>query len=94
MIAEGPRFPRVAAFYYEEVVVKGLQIMRNILQRANERGELREKALARHPQLVFAPLNMTVIWDALFGRLDPLDVDGLLKTHLHLLTAGTERAVP
>jgi AcrR family transcriptional regulator len=94
VIAEGPRFPRIAAFYYEEVVAKGLQIMRDILQRADQRGELREKALVRHPQLVFAPLIVTVVWDALFGRLDPLDVDGLLKTHLQLLTAGVERAAP
>jgi AcrR family transcriptional regulator len=91
VIAEGPRFPRIAAFYYEELVMKGLHIMQTILQRANQRGELPEPALTAHPQLVFAPLIMSVIWDGLFGRLHPLDVDGLLTTHLRLLTGNGER---
>jgi AcrR family transcriptional regulator len=91
VIAEGPRFPRIAAFYYEEVVKKGLQIMRAIMQRAALRGEVSERALATHPQLIVAPLILSVIWDGLFGAIDPLDVEGLLATHRRIITGNAER---
>ena len=58
------------------------------------RGEIATDAVARYPQLVAAPLLMAVIWDALFSKLKPLDVAGLLRAHRELLTGKPRRTSP
>jgi AcrR family transcriptional regulator len=91
VITEGPRFPAIAEFYHREVISKGLGIIRNLAQRALARGELKSAALTRFPQLAFAPLLLALIWEGLFSKIEPLDVDGLLAAHRELLFAA---AVP
>jgi hypothetical protein len=55
IIAEGPRFPKLAEFYYHEVIERILAALRALLTRAVERGELPNDALVRFPQLLMAP---------------------------------------
>ena len=85
IIAEGPRFPKLADFYYREVIARVLPAMRALLGRAVERGELADDALARFPQLLIAPALLAIIWNSLFERLAPLDVRDLMRAHLGLL---------
>lgn len=85
VIAEGPRFPAIAHFYYEEVVSRGLAMLARVLERGVQRGEIAPAAVARFPQLVMAPLLVSVIWDGLFQKLAPLDVPAMLATHLDTL---------
>jgi len=87
IIAEGPRFPRIAEFYYREIIGRILPVLAKVAQRAAERGELPNDAFARFPQLVAAPLLLTVIWDGLFARIKPLDVTEFLRAHRDMLTA-------
>ena len=86
IIAEGPRFPKVAEFYHREVVTRGIGLMRAVAERAARRGEFASDAAARYPQLIVAPLILAVVWDSLFARIDPLDVAGLLRAHREVLT--------
>lgn len=51
IVAEGPRFPAVADFYYREVVSRGIAAMRALIELGIARGEIREKDLARYPQI-------------------------------------------
>jgi hypothetical protein len=85
IMAEGPRFPKLAEFYYREVIGRVLPVMRGLLTRAVERGELNHDALARFPQLLVAPALMAVMWSGLFERFEPLDVRQLMQAHLDLL---------
>jgi AcrR family transcriptional regulator len=85
IIAEGPRFPKLAAFYYHEVIERVLTALRALLARAVERGELQSDALVRFPQLVVAPALVAVVWSGLFDRHAPLDVQSMMHTHLDLL---------
>ena len=85
IIAEGPRFPKLAEFYYREVIARVLPIIRSRLALAVERGELAHDALARFPQLLVAPALLAVLWSGLFGRFAPLDVRALMRAHLDLL---------
>jgi AcrR family transcriptional regulator len=87
IIAEGPRFPKLAEFYYREVIARVLPILRARLALAVERGELPNDALARFPQLLVAPGLMAIIWDGLFERFEHLDVRALMRAHLELLFA-------
>jgi AcrR family transcriptional regulator len=82
IIAEGARFPSVADFYYREVVARGMAGMRALIELAIARGEIRNEALARFPQIVVAPAIVAVIWQGLFGRHAPLDSNEMLRVHL------------
>jgi AcrR family transcriptional regulator len=87
IITEGHRFPRIAEMYHREVLSKGIAIMQGVVRRAHARGELASDDLARFPQLVAAPLILAVVWDGLFSKFQPLDVEGLLEAHKRLLVA-------
>ena len=85
IIAEGPRFPKIAEFYYHEVIERVQTAVRALMTRAVARGELRSDALARFPQLLIAPGLVAIIWSSLFGRFEPLDVRELMRAHIDLL---------
>ena len=74
VITEGPRFPKLAEFYYREVIAHVMAAIRGMLRRAVERGELANDALVRFPQLLAAPGMVAIIWNGLFDRFEPLDV--------------------
>jgi AcrR family transcriptional regulator len=85
IVAEGPRFPAVADFYYREVVSRGIAGMRALIELGIARGEIREKNLAQFPQIVVAPALIAVIWQSLFARHAPLDAQAMLRVHLDLI---------
>jgi AcrR family transcriptional regulator len=85
IISEGPRFPKLAEFYYREVIGRVLPVVRARFALAVERGELAHDALARFPQLLVAPALMAIVWRSLFERFQPLDVRELMRAHVDLL---------
>ena len=85
IVAEGPRFPAVADFYYREVVSRGLAGMRALIELGIARGEIHQKNLARYPQIMIAPAMIAVIWQSLFARHAPLDAQDMLRVHLDLI---------
>jgi AcrR family transcriptional regulator len=85
IIAEGARFPGVADFYYREVVSRGLAGMRALIELAIARGEIRQEALAKFPQIVVGPAIVAVIWQGLFGRHAPLDAAEMFRVHFDLI---------
>jgi AcrR family transcriptional regulator len=85
VMTEGPRFPQLAEFHYHHVVKRAIAAMRALLEAARGRGELRNDALVRFPQLVVAPAMMAIVWSGLFDRFAPLDVAALMGAHLDLI---------
>ncbi|WP_249143421.1 TetR/AcrR family transcriptional regulator [Bradyrhizobium liaoningense] len=85
IVAEGPRFPAVADFYYREVVSRGIAGMRALIELGIARGEIHQKNLARFPQILVAPAMIAVIWQSLFARHAPLDAQEMLRVHLDLI---------
>ena len=85
IVAEGPRFPAVADFYYREVVSRGLAGMRALIELGIARGEIKHKNLARFPQIMVAPALIAVIWQSLFSRHAPLDALEMFRVHLDLI---------
>lgn len=84
IVSEGPRFPRLAKFYYDEVVSKGIALIRVIAAR-EKAGSINAEALSRFPQLIFAPLLMSVIWRSLFSQFEPLDVSAMIAAYKDIL---------
>jgi AcrR family transcriptional regulator len=85
IVAEGPRFPDIADFYYREVVSKGLAGMRAAIALGIARGEIRNKDLAQFPQILIAPALIAVIWQSLFSKHAPLDAIEMFRVHLDLI---------
>ena len=85
IVAEGPRFPSIADFYYREVVSKGLAGMRAMIELGIARGEIKNANLAKYPQIMVAPALIAVIWQSLFARHAPLDAIEMFRTHLDLV---------
>ncbi|MBU6464229.1 MAG: TetR/AcrR family transcriptional regulator [Bradyrhizobium sp.] len=85
IVAEGPRFPAIADFYYREVVSRGLAKLRALIELGIARGELRQPELAHFPQIVVAPAIVAVIWKSLFENHSPLDALEMFRVHLDLI---------
>ena len=85
VITEGPRFPKLAEFYYREVISRVMDTIRAMLRRAVERGELKNDILVRFPQLLAAPGVAAVIWSGLFDRFEPIDVRAMMRAHFDIL---------
>ena len=91
MISEGRRFPKLAEFYYTEVLARIIAAMRAVLRRAAARGEV-PQGLVDFPQIIAAPGLVAIIWSGLFERFEPLDVRAMMKTHIELLFAPRSAA--
>jgi AcrR family transcriptional regulator len=91
ILSEGPRFPKLAEFYYRELLSRVIAALRGRLRRALDQGEIRSEALVHFPQLLAAPVLVAIIWDALFERFEPLDTRAMLRAHFDL-ALGTEKA--
>ncbi|WP_424627254.1 TetR/AcrR family transcriptional regulator [Bradyrhizobium sp. SYSU BS000235] len=92
IISEGTRFPELADFYYREVVAHGIAGMRRLVEYGVARGEIQNKGLLEFPQLVIAPAILSIVWQALFGKIAPLDTKAMLHVHLDLIFS--ERSAP
>ena len=92
IIAEGPRFPAIADFYYREVISRGLAGMRALIELAVRNGEISQPELVRFPQIVVAPAIVAVIWKSLFERHSPLDAIEMFRIHLDLIFGERRRA--
>lgn len=92
IIAEGPRFPKLAEFHYREVLSRVMAAMSALMARAIARGEVKNPAYAKFPQLIAAPGLVAVIWSGLFERFAPLDVAAMMRAHLDIIFG--ERKAP
>ncbi|MFG1412587.1 TetR/AcrR family transcriptional regulator [Xanthobacter sp. VTT E-85241] len=88
MIAEGPRFPELAAFHHREVVARGMALIRAIAERGLARGEITSDAAVRFPQIVIAPAMTSLVWNSLFAHIAPLDVRAFIQTYRDVLLRG------
>jgi AcrR family transcriptional regulator len=91
IISEGRRFPKLAEFYYREVLSHLIKTVRTLLRRAFERGELADDALVRFPQLLVAPGIIAIFWSGLFDRFEPLDARAMMRANLDFLFAARRR---
>jgi hypothetical protein len=85
VLSEVGRFPEIAAFCHRELVHPVMEFLREIAQRAYERGEFGSDALVRFPQLAVSSVILAITWNDLFQEVEPLDQESMIETHLDLL---------
>jgi AcrR family transcriptional regulator len=91
ILTEGPRFPKLAEFYYREVISRGLAALRTRAQQAVKSGELKSDALVRFPQLIVAPALTAIMWKSMFDKFELLDAKALMQAHIENLFDKEER---
>jgi AcrR family transcriptional regulator len=85
LIAEGHKHPELTAYYYEQVVSRGVETLSRLIERGIARGEFKPTPLRDYPQLLVAPVLTAIFWRQLFERHHHLDTNALLKTHIDLM---------
>ncbi|MCP4298958.1 MAG: TetR/AcrR family transcriptional regulator [Gammaproteobacteria bacterium] len=86
LISEGQRHPDLVDYYWDNVVSKGLAAISHFVERGVHRGEFRETAITNLPQLILAPMMLSMIWRILFAKRS-LDTDKLMETHIDMILA-------
>lgn len=67
MMSEAANFPELAAFYQQEVIDPGRDLIRRILQRGVDRGEFRPVDMEHAIYAVLAPMIFLMSWRHSFG---------------------------
>jgi AcrR family transcriptional regulator len=92
IISEAGNFPELARFYLEEVVDRGIELMRRVLRLGVERGEFRAPDdFDNAVRCIFAPIVLAMLWRHSLGRheeVDRFDPEAICKTQLKLLLDG------
>ena len=86
MDAESQRHPDLVDYYWDNVVSRGLAAISTFIERGVERGEFRKTAVSDLPQLVLAPMMLSMIWRRVFTKRD-LDTDRLMETQVEMILA-------
>lgn len=62
VFAEARNFPEIAAFYHQEVILRGTALVRAVIERGIARGEFRPVDMDAAIHIVIAPVLMRMIW--------------------------------
>lgn len=93
VVAEAHNFPEIAHFYYDEVIVRGVSLLKQVLVRGIERGEFRGFDPEVMVDLVFAPLIVRVIWRHSFDmcRVGQVSTERYLDEYLRHTLRGLRK---
>lgn len=75
MIAESGNFPDLAAFYHEEVILRGDAVIERLLERGIAQGEFRPVDAKRMTDVIVAPMLMLMLWKHSFSACHASAID-------------------
>jgi hypothetical protein len=84
MISEAPKHPDLVEFYWDNVASRGLAALQGLLDRGVSNGEFRRTAVNDLPQLLLAPVMVSVVWGVVFANRS-LDTDKLIETNIEMI---------
>ncbi len=88
LIAESSRFPELADRYYDEILRPCLDMLKQVIRRGIDRGEIRQSAVIDSPQVVIAPIALVDLWMMMFDDRQPLDLKVYFDAHLEMVLNG------
>lgn len=89
VISEGPRFPEIRKFYYDNVLqrlTKG--VLSRIVEYGIERGEFAPVSTEKIALVIMGPAMMAGMWKIVWDDLDPIDLDAYFQTHFEVILNG------
>ncbi|MEO1637707.1 MAG: TetR/AcrR family transcriptional regulator [Pseudomonadota bacterium] len=91
LITEGDRIPDVVSSYHTMTIKRGTSLLRRILERGVERGEVAESAILQNPQIVIAPAVFFALHNMMFSAAGELEFDSYFEAHVQLVMNGVMR---
>ncbi|HEX3969770.1 MAG TPA: TetR/AcrR family transcriptional regulator [Stellaceae bacterium] len=89
IIAEAGSFPDLARFYLDEVVTRGMRMVRSIIQLGIARGEFRAVDIENATRSVVWPMLMASLWTQSLGiYAEQIDLSAFRKSHYDMLLRG------
>jgi AcrR family transcriptional regulator len=90
MLAEAGNFPELAAYYRDNVILRGMQLLIRALQLGMDRGVFRRQDPELLCQVVIAPLWMASLWRGSFDLCGSAKIDyaHYIEVHLDVLMDG------
>lgn len=85
MLAEGTRFPDIAAFYFDNVISRGMASIRSTVEYGIRTGEFRRPEGHQYPLTIAGPALMSGIWKMVFDHCEPLDLEQMRDTHVDMV---------
>jgi AcrR family transcriptional regulator len=90
VMAEAGNFPELAQFYQDEVVARGTNVFRGVVERGIARGEFRSVDVSQMTQVLVAPMLMLITWKHSVAPCERSELDPLafLDTFLDVALNG------
>lgn len=90
VMAEAGNFPEIAAYYHQQVVVRGRALFAGIHRRGVARGIFRDGDPSLLCQLALSPLLFVCVWRSSLGGCEPeaLDPDRFVSAHIDMFMRG------
>ena len=88
LLTEGDRMPDVITAYHTMTIQRGTTLLRAILARGVERGEVRPGPVQATPQVVIAPAVYLAVHNMMFKHAQPIDFESFFEAHLDVLFNG------
>lgn len=85
VMTDGARFPAIVDVYRRQVFDPMIAHIRKVARQAAKRGDERAAVLARHPQLLMAPLWMGVVNNAVLQCTPATDIAAMFEAQLQAL---------
>lgn len=88
VLSEAGNFPDIAAFYRDEVALRGLQNIARIIERGVARGEFRPCDAVATGQSIIFPILMNGLAREIFGPMPQFDPDRFFASHCEFVLRG------
>jgi AcrR family transcriptional regulator len=90
VIGESGNFPELARVWQEQVVSKALGIMMTLIERAQQRGEVRPGDPRYHAFSLMGPMMMGLMYREIIQPAggEPIDIEALARQHAETALAG------
>jgi AcrR family transcriptional regulator len=90
VIGESRNFPKLAKVWHDEVVSKAIELLVSIIEKAQQRGEVRAGDPRLHAFSLMAPMMIGVLWRETLQPAGgaPIDIEAMAKQHADTILAG------
>lgn len=85
VLGEALRFPKLAHFFHDEMIVHSQDTLRRIINRGVASGEFHASAAEVYPQLLISPALLGAVWNLQFREVAPIDMNCYAESHIEFL---------
>jgi AcrR family transcriptional regulator len=90
VIGESRNFPELAKVWHDDVILKAIGLLGSVIERAQERGEVRPGDPRIHAFSIVGPMLIGVIWRETFTPIGgaPVDLPAIARQHAETVLDG------